>query len=568
MKQTRKPVVVRHFRALFESGSLSGLSDSDLLARFVNADVEQAELAFSVLVERHASTVQGICKAILGNASDAEDAFQATFLVLATKAGRLTVRETLSPWLASVARRIARRARARAQARAARELRAAKLAGVVITPSTDREDDAEVLHEEIERLPDRYRLPVLICDLESQSYQQAALRLGWPLGTVKSRHSRARERLRARLSRRGFSGALPIAFQAKSAPSVISNVLTHSTARAAVTFTSRGAAAQTVSASVSTLVSNALRTMIMTRLSVSVGVLLTLCAGVAATVWAQATPDNSGYQEHVVAALATADLQLQSPAFEYEIRIWKDGAPVTPTMRMRAHPNEPSLLKLPEGTVSLNFQPASDSAAIHVTTLQPGTLAAIEQALTLSNKAQAGVSSPLGAVLKDTLRLERGKPMTSAANDPASRLAVDLAAQAKAIQDMQNSRKPANDQSAAIGANERDAINLAPLAKALQDIQNSAKPAQDQSSANKANEAGRAGFDMVVQSTVLKDIHDSAKPLKNPSFADKLNIKPDRAPAQHDKNEARLAEIERKLERILKALDRGTAEGLKPPPPD
>ena len=129
MRRSSKLPVYRHYRALFEEGSFCGMADGELLLRFLSQDDgESAELAFAVLVERHASGVMRICKAILGNESDAEDAFQATFLVLATKAGRLKVRETLGPWLASVARRISRRARSAALARAARELRAARLA--------------------------------------------------------------------------------------------------------------------------------------------------------------------------------------------------------------------------------------------------------------------------------------------------------------------------------------------------------------------------------------------------------------------------------------------------------
>ncbi len=393
MKRTSKQPVFRHYRALFESGSFCGRSDGELLARFLTRDGESAELAFAVLVERHSSSVLRICKAIAGNESDAEDAFQATFFVLANKAGGLTVRETLGPWLHSVARRISRRTRARSLARAARELRAATMAVARQTSVSDSQDDASVLHEEIDRLPERYRLPLLLCDLDCQSHQEAARTLGWPLGTVKSRQARARQRLRSSLSRRGFSAALPFGFGVKATRSFVPDSLIQATARAAARSVSRGTAAEAVSASVSSLVTNTLRAMIMTRVSILAGVLLTLSAGVAATVVAQTYADPTKPGGNPAAAQHAEPTATASHAsvFEYEIRIWKDGAPVTPTMKLRAHAGETTQLKIPEGTVDLSFRPKTESAetvqALHQR-LTPliGTLghdnAALLQALT------------------------------------------------------------------------------------------------------------------------------------------------------------------------------------------
>ncbi len=345
MKRSSRLPDYRHYRALFEQGSFCGMPDAELLSRFLSHDDgESAELAFAVLVERHASGVMRICKAILGNESDAEDAFQATFLVLATKAGRLKVRETLGPWLASVARRIARRARSAGLARAARELRAARLANEVQAASianSESGDDASVLHEEIDRLPERYRLPLLLCDLECQSHQEAAQTLGWPLGTVKSRQARARQRLRARLSRRGLSGALPLAGAARAARSFVPDSLIQSTAGAAVSVVSRVPGAKAVSASVSTLVTRTLRTMIMAKLSsVLLGIFLTVSILVAATVVGQtfSDPTRSPAQPGPKQASDRTQPPGAGSVFEYEIRIWKDGAPITPTMKLRRIP--------------------------------------------------------------------------------------------------------------------------------------------------------------------------------------------------------------------------------------
>ena len=190
-------------------------------ARFLSRDGEPAELAFAVLVERHASAVLRLCRAIAGNESDAEDAFQATFLVLATRGDRLIVRETLGPWLACVARRISRRARAAARARLARETRAARRAGSRETAPADANGDDldSVLHEEIDRLPERYRLPIVLCDLDSQSHQEVARRLGWPVGTVKSRQARARQRpARSTDATRGLRSTAGGRFQNSSRP--------------------------------------------------------------------------------------------------------------------------------------------------------------------------------------------------------------------------------------------------------------------------------------------------------------------------------------------------------------
>ena len=132
------------------------------------------------------------------------DAFQATFLVLARKGGSLWVRDSLGPWLHRVACRAATRARAGAARRRALELRLAERQGGR-THDGDRDDLAAVLHEELDRLPDRYRVPIVLCDLEGRTCEEAARHLGCPIGTIGSRLVRGRERLRDRLRRRGLA---------------------------------------------------------------------------------------------------------------------------------------------------------------------------------------------------------------------------------------------------------------------------------------------------------------------------------------------------------------------------
>jgi RNA polymerase sigma factor (sigma-70 family) len=168
---------------------------------------QAADAAFAALVERHGPMVLRVCRGILRDSHNAEDAFQATFLVLAHKAVSLQARDTLAPWLYTVAVRTATCARSAASRRRVHELRAAGRSSQAIF-ATDEDDSARVLHEEVNRLPDRYRNPVVLCYFEGLTHEEAAHRLGWPVGTVHTRLNAARERLRGRLTRRGLASAV------------------------------------------------------------------------------------------------------------------------------------------------------------------------------------------------------------------------------------------------------------------------------------------------------------------------------------------------------------------------
>jgi RNA polymerase sigma factor (sigma-70 family) len=366
MKHSKQVPAYRHYRLLFEVGSCSALTDGELLARFVTGKSDSAELAFAALVERHAAKVLRICRSVVRNEHDAEDAFQATFLVLATKATKLRARESLGPWLFAVARRVAAGARARALGRIAREQRAARNRAEGLTRAEIGDDNSSILYEEIDSLPERYRLPLLLCDMESQTHQEAARRLGWPVGTVKSRQARGRQRLRARLTRRGLSGTLGLlglAGAARAARAQVPASLVESTARVAAGFISSEPAARVVSASVSTLVTKTLRTMIMKKVTIVMSVLVTLSAGAFATVLAQA-PKSATPPANLAPVALPQDPAVSSnggPNFEYEIRIWKNGTPLTPIMKLKAVPGEASQLKIAEGTLDVRFQPRTAS---------------------------------------------------------------------------------------------------------------------------------------------------------------------------------------------------------------
>jgi len=228
---------LRQLATLFNVGAAAGLSDGQLLGRYLTREPEAAELAFAALVERHGPMVLRVCRRVLDDPHAAQDAFQATFLVLARRGGSVRRRDSVASWLHGVALRVAGRARRSAALRRSHERRyAGRVSEAVPGPCGDAADLGPVLHEEISRLPDRYRTPVILCYLEGQTCEQAAGRLGCPVGTVKSRLARARDRLRRRLARRGLApvgvGAL---LSAEATRGAVPARLAEATARAAVT---------------------------------------------------------------------------------------------------------------------------------------------------------------------------------------------------------------------------------------------------------------------------------------------------------------------------------------------
>jgi HlyD family secretion protein len=231
----RNGAAIKQLRTLFHLGTTRELTDGQLLERFATGGGETAELAFAALIERHGPMVLRVCRGILADTHDSQDAFQATFLVLVKKARGLWVRDSLGPWLHQVAYRTALCARLAAAHRRRHEQGAAILRTEL---QVERHDDLEsVLHEEIERLPERFRSPLILCDLEGRSHEQVARHLGWPVGTVKSRQARGRERLRDRLRRRGLaldSGVFVAALRFDELSAPVSPALVTSTIQSAV----------------------------------------------------------------------------------------------------------------------------------------------------------------------------------------------------------------------------------------------------------------------------------------------------------------------------------------------
>ncbi len=248
---------------IFAGETVTGLSEWQLLERYLE---RRDESAFEALVTRHGPMVLGVCRRMLGGSLEAEDAFQATFLILIRRARNLGPRDAIGPWLYGVATRVAARARAQS---ARRQQRSVPLAfalpdrsGSAIDP-----DLVEVLDLELSRLPGKYRSPLVLCYLEGRTHEEAARDLNWPVGTVKGRLARARELLRSRLSRRGFApeaGVLGV-LSSPELITILDRPLAERIAGASARLAAGQSTAQVVSRSITSLVEGVLTTMSLTK---------------------------------------------------------------------------------------------------------------------------------------------------------------------------------------------------------------------------------------------------------------------------------------------------------------
>lgn len=240
MANGRTASVLRHLRVLFAAGTTTGLTDSELLERFTAKRAESAEAAlaaetaFSTLMDRHGAMVWGVCRRVLGETHEAEDAFQATFLVLVRKAQSVRVDESVGCWLYGVAHRVALRARSEALRRESHPVRISAGASDDPASAMERKEICNALGEELDRLPVKYRCPIELCYLQGLTYDQAARQLNWPVTTVKGRLVRGRLKLRERLARRGLSPVAMVGFKtlSRQVRQAVPPQLAHSTVRA------------------------------------------------------------------------------------------------------------------------------------------------------------------------------------------------------------------------------------------------------------------------------------------------------------------------------------------------
>src|SRR5713226_3732567 len=202
MVSGRLSPILRHLRRVIPPREGDGVSDAQLLERFVH---ENDETAFELLLWRHGPMVWTLCRRILPDFHEAEDAFQAAMLVLARKAGSINKRLSLASWLYKVAFRIALRARADSTRRAKLEKEKRTLPPQVFMPDlgNDVRELRPVIDEGLMQMPEKYRAPVILCYLQNKTNEEAAQQLHWPVGTVKTRLAKARDLLGQWLRRRG-----------------------------------------------------------------------------------------------------------------------------------------------------------------------------------------------------------------------------------------------------------------------------------------------------------------------------------------------------------------------------
>jgi RNA polymerase sigma factor (sigma-70 family) len=266
MVPDRTRVIVEHLRRLSEAAQARDTPDQDLVGAFV---ATQSEAAFSALVKRHGPMVLDVCRRVLGNVADAEDAFQATFLVLARKAASLRDRQLVSSWLYGVAQRTARKALTTRARRAAHEQAAPAARTRDPLAELSVREAQQLVDREIAGLPEKYQAPLVLCCLEGLARDEAARQLGWPVALLKSRLEQARQLLRARLARHGLTlpaGVLAVELLGTSAQAALPAALTTSTIRAAVVVATGGSAAGIATAQALFLSEGMVRAMFLTKM--------------------------------------------------------------------------------------------------------------------------------------------------------------------------------------------------------------------------------------------------------------------------------------------------------------
>jgi RNA polymerase sigma factor (sigma-70 family) len=292
MANGRLTSLLPYIRQLVSSAERGADTDRQLLEQFA---AHQEEAAFATLVQRHGPVVLGVCRRMLQNEHAAEDAFQATFLVLVRKIGSVRWRESVGGWLYAVAYRIALKAKANAAKRQVHEKqRAEEMPQRESTSEAACRDLWPVLDEELQRLPEKYRTPLILCYLEGKTNEEAAQQLGWPAGTVKGRLARARELLQSRLTRRGVavSGGLLLPMLSPNAASAaMPPALADATVKAAILAAAgKGVAVGGVSATVASLVQEMLKAMLLTKVKIALAALLVGMVGAAAVVLSHPPP--------------------------------------------------------------------------------------------------------------------------------------------------------------------------------------------------------------------------------------------------------------------------------------
>jgi RNA polymerase sigma factor (sigma-70 family) len=311
-------------RRLGRAVSAGGLTDAELLRRWL---AHRDEGAFEALLWRHAAAVLGVCRRVLGDVHEAEDATQAAFLTLARKGGTIGRRQAVAAWLYTVAYRTA----LRASARRPRD-HTLSLDALSALPSRPAEDPAwrdlrPVLDEEVSRLPEKYRAAFVLCHVAGRTNEEAARELGCPVGTVLSRLARARERLRARLTRRGVTlstAALTAALAGETAAA--HGIMVRGAVRAAALAAAGESLAGAVPAEVVALTEGVVRAMLVTKVKVVAAVVvgLVLLGGVVSYRTAAGEPGGAALGEPAVRAADEVKAPAPPPKVKDEVAELRD----------------------------------------------------------------------------------------------------------------------------------------------------------------------------------------------------------------------------------------------------
>jgi RNA polymerase sigma factor (sigma-70 family) len=248
-----------------------------LLASFID---QKDEVAFEVLVRRHSKMVMSVCHRVVRNHHDAEDAFQATFLVLARKASSIRPREMVANWLHGVAYRTSLKVRTMTGKRQVREKQVKEMPEPEAVQQEQWHDLQPLLDQELNGLPENYRLPILLCDLEGKTIKEATQQLGWPQGTLASRLARGRTMLAKRLTKRGVAlsgGALAAVLAQQAASAGVPNSVVDSTIKAASLLAAgKAVATGAISLKVAALTEGVMKAMLFTKLRAAIAVVLIL----------------------------------------------------------------------------------------------------------------------------------------------------------------------------------------------------------------------------------------------------------------------------------------------------
>jgi RNA polymerase sigma factor (sigma-70 family) len=274
--------LIEHLRRTALPRYGAGLTDGQLLGRFVQA---RDEAAFEALLRRHGPMVWGVCRRIVGHAQDAEDAFQATFVVLVRKAAAVVPREAVGNWLYGVAYHTALKARAVSAKRRGREIPVDALPEPGTAGPDLRDERLRLLDQELSRLPDKYRLPIVLCDLEGRPRREVAGQLRLPEGTLSSRLTTARRTLAKRLARHGLilpAGALGALLAEGAASAGVPPTLAASTVKAGGLLATGKAAGELVSARAAALAEGMVKLMFLSQLKTVPALLFGLLAAAVA----------------------------------------------------------------------------------------------------------------------------------------------------------------------------------------------------------------------------------------------------------------------------------------------